>query len=46
MQINGRILDSLDTNAETFKLAKALLTGEDEFGAEFIAAHREGKLGD
>jgi 5-methyltetrahydrofolate corrinoid/iron sulfur protein methyltransferase len=46
MQINGRVLDTLDANAETFRLAKALLTGEDEFGAEFIAAHREGKLGE
>jgi len=46
MQINGKILDSLDTNAETFNLAKALLTGEDDFGVEFISAHREGKLGE
>lgn len=46
MQINAKILDSLDTNADTFKLARALLTGEDEFGAEFISAHREGKLGE
>jgi 5-methyltetrahydrofolate--homocysteine methyltransferase len=46
MQINQKILESLDTNAEPFKLARALLNGEDDFGVEFISAHREGKLGE
>jgi 5-methyltetrahydrofolate--homocysteine methyltransferase len=45
LQINGKIIAGLDRNAESFKLAQALLTGEDLFGAEFIAAHREGRLG-
>jgi len=45
LQINARMLDAVDVNAEAFRLARALLTGEDLFGAEYIAAHREGKLG-
>ena len=32
-------------DSEAFRLARALLTGEDVFGVEFIAAYREGKLG-
>jgi 5-methyltetrahydrofolate--homocysteine methyltransferase len=36
---------SMDTSTEAFKLARAFLTGEDMYGMEFIAAHREGKLG-
>lgn len=36
---------ALDPTAEPFKLAKAVLTGEDLYGAEYIAAFREGKLG-
>ena len=46
MQINEKLLRTLDTSTESFKLAKALLTGEDMFGAEFITAHREGRLGE
>jgi 5-methyltetrahydrofolate--homocysteine methyltransferase len=45
LQINARILSSLDPASEGFQLARALLKGEDEFGMNFIAAHREGKLG-
>lgn len=45
LQINVGILRALDTRSESFRLAKALLKGEDEFGMNFIAAHREGKLG-
>lgn len=45
LQMNAKILAAVDTTTEPFKLAKALLTGEDMFGAEFIMAHREGKLG-
>jgi cobalamin-dependent methionine synthase I len=45
LQINARMLDTVDVNAEAFRLARALLTGEDLFGAEYIAAHREGRLG-
>ncbi len=44
LQINASILRGLDTAAEPFQLAKALLLGEDEFGMNFIAAHREGTL--
>jgi 5-methyltetrahydrofolate--homocysteine methyltransferase len=36
---------AMDTSTESFKLAKAFLTGEDMYGMEFIAAHREGRLG-
>jgi len=35
----------MDTSTEAFKLARAFLTGEDMYGMEFIAAHREGRLG-
>ena len=34
----------LDPESEGFKLAKAVLTGEDMFGMEYITAHREGRL--
>ncbi|MEI6562860.1 MAG: dihydropteroate synthase [bacterium] len=44
LQMNAKILAAVDTTSESFKLAQALLTGEDMFGAEFISAHREGKL--
>lgn len=44
LQINADILRSLDTAGEPFKLAKALLTGADEFGMNFIAAHREKRI--
>jgi hypothetical protein len=43
-QINAGILSKLDTNSEAFALAKALLTGEDEFGMNFIAAAREKRI--
>jgi hypothetical protein len=45
LQINGKILAATNTQSEAFKLAKALLMGEDAFGVEFITAHRDGKLG-
>ena len=45
LQMNSRILAGVDTTTEAFGLAKALLTGEDLFGAEYISAHREGRLG-
>ncbi len=35
---------ALDPNSEPFKLARAVLTGEDVFGMEFIAASRDGRL--
>ncbi|MDD5678316.1 MAG: dihydropteroate synthase [Kiritimatiellae bacterium] len=45
LQINAKILQGLDTKAEPFQLARGLLLGTDEFGMNFISAHREGKLG-
>lgn len=45
LQINAKILQDLDEKSEPFQLAKGLLLGTDEFGMEFISAHREGKLG-
>jgi cobalamin-dependent methionine synthase I len=44
LQINAGILDTLDPATEAFKLARALLLGEDEFGMEYIAASREGRV--
>lgn len=44
LQINAKKIQELDTSAEPFQLAKALLLGTDEFGQNFIAAHREGRL--
>ena len=44
LQINADLLRKLDTAGEPFKLARALLTGEDEFGMNFITAHREKRI--
>ncbi|MBN1556796.1 MAG: dihydropteroate synthase [Lentisphaerae bacterium] len=44
LQINADILNGLDPASERFRLAKALLTGEDAYGMEFITAAREGQL--
>lgn len=44
LQVNTDILRSLDTESESFKLARALLLGEDEFGMNFIAASRNGTI--
>ncbi|MCX7590949.1 MAG: dihydropteroate synthase, partial [Kiritimatiellae bacterium] len=44
LQVNAEILRSLDTNSEGFRLARALLLGEDEFGMNFIEACREGRI--
>ena len=41
-QINLEMLNSLDTSTEAFKLAKAFLVGEDEFGMNYIRAVRKG----
>jgi hypothetical protein len=43
-QINGNILAGLDTGSEGFQLARALLTGADEFGMAYIAAARAGTI--
>ena len=39
-QINVGVLNGLDTESEEFKLAEALLTGQDDFGMNFITAMR------
>ena len=39
-----RAIGAMDQESEPYKLAAAVLTGEDMYGMEFIAAHREGKL--
>ncbi|MCK5849480.1 MAG: dihydropteroate synthase [Kiritimatiellae bacterium] len=44
LQISIDTLNTMDLNSDKFKLAKALLLGEDDFGMNFITASREGKL--
>ena len=44
LQINAGILAKLDTHSTEFGLAKALLTGQDEFGMNYIAACRDGTI--
>ena len=44
LQINAKILNGMEVGSEGFKLAKALLIGEDEFGMNYISASREGTL--
>lgn len=43
-QINGAVLDALDPESKGFKLARALLMNEDEFGMAFISASRDGEI--
>jgi 5-methyltetrahydrofolate--homocysteine methyltransferase len=45
VSMSAKALSEQDPNSEPFRLAKAVLTGEDMFGMEYISAHREGKLG-
>ncbi len=44
VSMSPKALAAQDPTSEPFKLAKAVLTGEDMFGMEYITAHREGKL--
>jgi len=37
-------IDALNTDSEPFRLAAAVLAGEDLYGAEFLAASRDGRL--
>ena len=37
-------ISQLEPDSEPFRLAKAVLTGEDMFGMEYITAYREGRL--
>jgi len=45
VQMPVAAVGAMDPSSETFKLAKAFLTGEDMYGMEFISAHRQGRLG-
>jgi 5-methyltetrahydrofolate--homocysteine methyltransferase len=40
-----RRIAALDPQSEPFRLAHAVLAGTDEYGAEFLAASRDGRLG-
>jgi 5-methyltetrahydrofolate--homocysteine methyltransferase len=44
VSMSPKALSEQDPTSEPFRLAKAVLTGEDMFGMEYITAHREGKL--
>lgn len=44
LQISEAILDELDPGDQSFQLARAVLTGEDEYGMNYIAAARDGRL--
>lgn len=44
IQINVDALNALDPESEGFKVAKALLTGEDDFGMNYIMASRDGTI--
>ncbi|NLE67999.1 MAG: dihydropteroate synthase [Lentisphaerae bacterium] len=43
-QINAKLLNALAADSEGYKLARALLAGEDEFGVNFIEAFRGGRI--
>ncbi len=42
--INAEALSALDTDSEGFRLAKAFLLGEDQFGMNYIRAARKGLI--
>ena len=44
VQINKGLLNALASDSEGYKLARALLAGEDEFGVNFIEAFRDGRI--
>lgn len=46
IHINGEILDNINRDSNAFKLAKAALTGEDDFGMNYIMASRDGSMGE
>jgi 5-methyltetrahydrofolate--homocysteine methyltransferase len=41
-QINDKVLAAVDYGVETFRLARELLLGNDEYGMNYISAFREG----
>ena len=44
LQINGGLLEALDTSSEAYALTRAFLMGEDQFGMGYIKAVREGRI--
>ncbi|TVQ36306.1 MAG: hypothetical protein EA384_14660 [Spirochaetaceae bacterium] len=42
VQINDRVMDSIDYGVERYRLARELLRGNDEFGMQYITAMKEG----
>lgn len=44
VQMNAEDIAALDTEAESFQLAKAVLDGTDMYGSKYIKAYRAGKL--
>jgi cobalamin-dependent methionine synthase I len=44
LQINEAALAALDENAESFRLTRAFLLGEDMYGMNYISAVRAGKI--
>lgn len=44
LQINDKTLAALDQSSEAFKLARAFLMGEDQFGMQYITAVRAKKI--
>jgi 5-methyltetrahydrofolate--homocysteine methyltransferase len=44
IQINEKALDALDPSSESFQLTEAFLSGQDQFGMNYISAVRAGKI--
>jgi 5-methyltetrahydrofolate--homocysteine methyltransferase len=44
IQINQQALDALDPESERFKLTEAFLTGQDQYGMNYITAVRGGQI--
>lgn len=44
IQINDNMLAAVDTKSESFQLTEAFLTGQDQFGMNYISAVRDGRL--
>ena len=44
VSMSAKAIGAMDPESEPFKLAAAVLTGEDIYGMEFITAHHKGKL--
>ena len=44
VSMSAEAISGMDTESEPFTLAKAVLTGEDMFGMEYIGASRDGRI--